>query len=137
MDTRRAPQPPPPPPPAAVRPRNPGLEEVARGQRMLIWAIAFYIVAGIALRATGGTWAIALPVAVVAGGIAVAGLLRVAGGLGYSPVKQGALFVLAFVPLAGLVTVALVNERATKALRAGGYRVGFMGAGRAPNASPM
>lgn len=91
-------------------------------------AIAAYIAAGIVFGASGGTVAIMVPVAVIAGGIAIAGLLRVSAGLGYSSMTQAALFVLVFVPLVGLVTVAMVNERATKALRAGGYRVGLFGA---------
>lgn len=95
---------------------------------MLILAIAANIGVMVVNGGTGGRWAIVIPLAVVAAGIAIAGLVRVSAALGYSSATQAGLVVLAFVPLASLVTVAMVNARATKALRAGGYRVGFFGA---------
>ncbi len=102
---------------------------------MLIIAIAVYIAAMVVRGASGGKWAIVLPVAVTAAGIAVAGVLRVASGLGYSSAQQALLVLLAFVPLASLVMLAMVNARATKALRAAGYRVGFFGASRRDRAA--
>ncbi|MDQ3954330.1 MAG: hypothetical protein M3285_02110, partial [Actinomycetota bacterium] len=59
---------------------------------------------------------------------ALFGLLRLGSGLGYSSAQKAVLVVLAFVPLASLAMLAIVNGRATKALKAAGYKVGFFGA---------
>lgn len=95
---------------------------------MLIVAILIYIVAVILAGALDMSWTIVTPVGAIAAVTAILGLLRLTTALGYSAGAQIALFILAFVPLASLVMLGMVNARATKTLRAGGYHVGFFGA---------
>lgn len=119
MDTR------PPPPPTAS-----SIDEVAIGQRMLILAILVHIGALIVRGAVTDSWAVYGPLAVLGGAIGIVGLLRLATGLGFSDATKVVLVVLAFVPLASLVMLGMLSARATKALRAAGYEVGFFGANR-------
>lgn len=105
-----------------------GLEDVAAGQRMLILAIAANVGFGVMRGALGDNWAVLGPLALVATGVAIGGLLRLSHGLGYPEWKKIVLVFLAFVPLLNLVMLAMVSDRATKALRAGGYEVGLFGA---------
>jgi len=58
------------------------------------------------------------------------GMFRLAGGLGYSTAVKILLVVLLLVPLVGLITLLVLNSRATKALQAAGYKVGLLGARR-------
>lgn len=102
------------------------MDDVASGQRIIILAILVNLVAAVLRVSLGEVWALAVVVA--AGIAAIVGLLRLATGLGYSSGTKVLLVVLAFVPLASLVMLAMLNQRATKALRAAGYEVGFFGA---------
>lgn len=94
---------------------------------MLIVAILINVGAGI-LNGVGADLAVVVPVAAIAAVAAIIGLLRLTSGLGYSTGHQILLFLLVFVPLASLIMLVIVNARATKALRAGGYHVGLLGA---------
>jgi hypothetical protein len=124
MASRLSPPPPPPAPPRA----SAALEDVAAGQRWVIGALALYLGAA-ALRMTNeDAWFVFLPVALVSVALGIVGLLRMSSGLGYSRATMAFLVVLAFVPLAGFVMLAMVNDKATRTLRAGGYKVGFFGA---------
>lgn len=109
-----------------TRPRSP-MDDVASGQRMLILAILVNIVALVA-RGAGADWLVFGPVSVLAGVAAVFGLLRMTNGLGATSGMQVVLVILVFIPVVSLITLAMVNSRATKALRAAGYEVGFLGA---------
>lgn len=108
------------------RPRSP-IEDVASGQRMAILAILVHIAALVA-RGAGAELAIVAPVSAVGGVVAILGVLRMTNGLDYSSGKQILFVILAFLPLLGLVMLAIISSRATKALRAAGYEVGFLGA---------
>jgi hypothetical protein len=50
--------------------------------------------------------------------------------MGYAVGWRVLLAVLMVIPLIGLITLVILNSRATKALRAGGYKVGLLGASR-------
>lgn len=102
--------------------------EVAKGQRMLILAILVNLGALILRGALGNSWGVIVPVAAIAVVAAIIGLLRLATGLGYSSWTQALLVILVFVPLISLLMLVMVNGRATKSLRAAGYKVGFLGA---------
>lgn len=94
----------------------------------MIFSILLYL-AAVALRMVDeGTWFVFLPVALVSVALGIVGLLRMSSGLRYSEGKIAFLIVLAFVPLVGFVMLAIVNDEATKTLRAGGYKVGLFGA---------
>ena len=131
MGTRQAPPPPPPPPPArspAPQPAATGgssIDDVATGQRLVILAVLANIGTAILVQSVGTEWA---PLGLVAFGLALTGLFRLGSGLGYSSGKQVLLVVLSLVPLVNLAMLAIVNSEATKALRAAGYKVGFLGA---------
>lgn len=94
----------------------------------MIYAIVLYLVAGaLRLMPADGAWFLYLPAALVAVALAIVGLLRMSSGLGYSNAEIALLIFLAFVPVAGFLMLALVNDKATRTLRAGGYKVGFFG----------
>lgn len=103
------------------------MNDVATGQRMVIGSIVLNI-ASIFTRGVADLWIL---LAIAAIGLGVTGLLRMADGLGYSKGKKIGLVILAAIPLVGLVMLLIVNGRATKALRASGYKVGLLGARRA------
>ena len=95
---------------------------------MLILAILVQIAAVVLRVVTDGNWIVFGPVFVASAVLAVMGLLRLGAGLGYSSTTVALFVVLAFVPLASILMMGLLSEKATKALRAGGYQVGFFGA---------
>ena len=102
------------------------INDVAVGQRMVIGSIVLNV-ATIFTRGVADLW-ILLGIAAI--GLGATGLLRMAGGLGYSTGKKIGLVILVAIPVVGLITLALVNGKATQALRASGYKVGLLGARR-------
>lgn len=112
--------------------QRPALPKVASGQRLIIHAILLNILAGILGAAVGGEVVAALVglVAIVALVVGLVGLVRLASGLGYSISWRVFLIVLMLIPLINIITLLVLNSRATKALRAGGYKVGLGGASR-------
>ena len=69
-----------------------------------------------------------LPVVIVAAVVGLVGLFRLAAGMRYAVGWRILLAALMLIPLVGLITLLILNSRATKALRAGGYEVGLLGA---------
>jgi len=114
---------------AAAGDRNdPRILKVKSGQKMILWAIVLNFVAyGVAMAGVGGV-ALALLVNLVALVISIWGLIRLSSGLGYSVLAIIFLVMAMFVPLVNLITLLIVNSKATNALRAAGYSVGLMGA---------
>jgi hypothetical protein len=102
------------------------LSNVASGQKLIITAILLNLLSWVLKAAAGGGAGLAAGVVAVVVGLV--GLLRLASGMGYAVGWRVLLVVLMVIPLVGLVTLVILNSRATKALRAGGYRVGLMGA---------
>lgn len=94
---------------------------------MIICAIALYLLAG-TLRVATAEPAVFVPAAIVCLVVGMTGLLRLMSGLAFSPEARVLLAGVMLVPLAGLLMLALVSERATKTLRAAGYEVGLLGA---------
>lgn len=101
------------------------IEAVASGQKLIIYAILLNFIA-IAVAAWIGDIAGLISIGALV--LSIWGLLRLSGGLGYSVGLKILLVVLAFIPLVSLVMLLLVNNKATKTLRAHGYKVGLMGA---------
>jgi len=101
------------------------LNRVASGQRLVIFALLASIVA-VALQAVIGEIAVVFSLA--ASIVAIIGIVRLAGGLGSSGLARFFYAVVMLVPLVNLIVMLILNSRATRALRAGGYRVGFLGA---------
>ena len=104
------------------------LSRIARGQRLVIYGILLNLLT-VALIATVGDVAKLLyfPALVVS----IVGLHGLASGLGYAVWKEVLLILLMLIPLLNLIVLAAINSRATKMLRAGGYKVGLFGASRA------
>jgi hypothetical protein len=103
------------------------IEKVATGQKLIIYAILVNFLTMGLVAAFGDIAALLGIVAIV---LSLAGLMRLGSGLHYSTGKKILLVLLMFVPLISIITLAILNSRATKALRAAGYRVGLLGASR-------
>ena len=117
--------PPPPPPPPASGPVNDPVADVAEGQKLIIYAILVNILAAVLRVTLGEIFGLIQLGAIV---LAIIGLMRLAGGMGWSTGVKVLLVILALIPLVSLVMLVIVNGRATERLRANGYHVGLMGA---------
>ena len=106
---------------------DPGIEEVASGQKLVIYAILVYL-AIILVRSAAGP--IAGVLAIVSLVLSLMGILRISNGLGYGTGTKVLLVILMFVPLVGLITLLVLNAKATSRLREAGYQVGLLGARR-------
>jgi len=103
------------------------IEKVAYGQKLIIYAILVQFLT-VGLQAAFGD--IAGLVGIIAIAMSLVGILHLASGLGYSISAKIVLVILILVPLVGLITLLVLNSRATKVLRAAGYKVGLLGARR-------
>lgn len=101
--------------------------KVASGQKLIIYAILVHLLTICLQLVIGENAALLGIVAVVMSWI---GFLRLASGLGYSTGAKIGLVILLLVPLIGLITLLVLNSRATKALTEAGYKVGLFGAKR-------
>ncbi|MBT2117378.1 hypothetical protein KK141_02700 [Dyella sp. LX-66] len=106
---------------------DPGIEQVASGQKLVIYAILVYL-AIILVRGAGET--IAALLAITSLVLSLMGILRIGSGLGYGTGTKVILVILMFVPLVGLITLLVLNAKATNRLREAGYKVGLLGASR-------
>lgn len=115
---------------------TPRLEDVAQGQKLVIYAILMNLLLfGLnAIGRNGGGLGVtvlsacALLACVVLGWT---GIYRLARGLGCALWLRLVLLPMMLVPLLGLLIMLMLSGRATKHLRAAGYSVGLLGA-RAP-----
>lgn len=101
------------------------IEHVAQGQKLLIYAILGNL-ASILLLALNGY--IADLIAIAAMLMSLVGMFRIGAGMGYTTGAKIGLVVLMVVPLVNLITLLIINARATKTLRAAGFKVGLLGA---------
>jgi len=109
------------------------IKQVAFGQKRMIWAILLQL-GGVALSALSALVGIGpvidvvnLVVGIVALGLSISGLMKTARGLRIHPVNRGLLVVCLLLPIVNLVTLLILNSRATRALRRAGYQVGLLG----------
>ena len=102
------------------------IEDVRVGQKMILYAILINIASLVARAVLGDIWLLLF--GLVSAVLAVGGVLRLSTGLGYSTGVKILLIILVFVPLISLITLAIINGKATERLKAAGYRVGLMGA---------
>ena len=100
---------------------------VASGQKLVIYAFMAYLLMGL-FRSLIGPMSSLLAFPALA--MALVGVVRVVSGLAWSLLAKIAVIVLMFVPLLNLITLLVVNSRATTALRNAGYKVGFLGASK-------
>jgi hypothetical protein len=101
------------------------IEKVAAGQKMIIYAILLYFLA------VGGQFVVGPIAALLILGtffLGLIGIIRLASGFGYSVLRIILLIIGMIIPLIGLLILLTLNARATKELRASGYKVGLLGA---------
>ena len=103
------------------------LNRVAAGQRLVIIALLISI-GSIALQAASP--ALGLIGSLLGSLVAIIGIVRLAGALGSGVLARILYAIAMLVPLINLLIMVLLSTRATKQLRAGGYRVGLLGASR-------
>lgn len=104
------------------------IAKVMGGQKLLIYAILLQIAAlilGVVAMSEIADW-----IYLLAAVMSVIGIIRVGAGFGYSIVRVVVVVILMFVPLVNLITLFIVNGRASAELRAAGFTVGIMGARR-------
>lgn len=102
------------------------LNEVARGQRILLLALLVSIVAAFSIGFLGETPV--LLISIVAGLAGIYGLLVMARGLGYSILTRIVLTLGMLVPTLNWLVMLLLCNTANKKLKAAGYKLGLMGA---------
>lgn len=103
------------------------IEQIASGQKMIIFGILCYF-AAIALQFVVGPIAGLLGLATLILGII--GIVRMGAGFGYSTLSKILLGVSMIIPLVGLIVLLVLNSKATAALRQAGYKVGLLGASK-------
>lgn len=109
-------------------PPNQGpIEQVASGQKMIIFAILINIVTYV-LQIAVHPFLGLLALAAIALGII--GIVNLAKGLGKSTGLTVVFVILMFVPCVSLIMLLILNSEATKELQRAGYRVGLMGASK-------
>jgi len=101
------------------------VKDVADAQRLVIYAFGLNLVCNVLLRS--GSALMIVP-ALAASLFAVISIYRLTGALDYSSGMRILFVVLMFVPLVSLLVLLILIERATKILRAAGYKVGLLGA---------
>ena len=104
---------------------NDRLDDVAYGQKKLIYAILLYIGAVVLAPFVGPLSVIAILITI---GMSWAGIYQITRGLAYPFWLRVVLLVLMLVPGLGLLTLLLLSNRATARMKGAGYPVGFLGA---------
>jgi hypothetical protein len=105
-----------------------GIEKVAGGQRLVIWGILVNIAAWGLQLAISPFLGLLLSLGAI--GLSLVGIFRLATGMGYATAVKILLLVAMLVPIVNVLLLLTVNARATRRLRAAGYRVGLLGASR-------
>lgn len=101
------------------------LRQVAKGQKLTIYSILLNF-ATFALGSVSPV--LGMLVSIGAAALAVYGVVILATGLGMALWARVLLALLMFVPVVNLVTLVVLNLRATRVLRNAGYSVGLLGA---------
>jgi hypothetical protein len=101
------------------------LDRIASGQRLMIYAVLVSM-AGMALRTAMGPPAAVISLAATV--VAIVAAARLSSALG-SGIAMRVFYCLAMIiPIINLVVMLILSSRSTRALRAGGYKVGLLGA---------
>lgn len=109
----------------AVREKpNSLLDDLASGQKLVIYAILLYFVVAFLRTVVGPIAILALLICMV---MSWTGIYKITGGLSYPLWWRVVLLVLMLVPLVGLVVLASLSAKSTARLRKAGYSVGLLG----------
>ena len=103
------------------------MEKLARGQKLVIYAVLAYFLAVAAQYVFGPLVVLLLLGCLV---MSLVGVIQVLSVLDSHLAVKILLFILLFLPLINMLVLLRVNSRATKTLREAGYTVGFMGASK-------
>lgn len=106
------------------QPEGGDLQQVASGQKLVIYSIIVNVLT-MAARHSGG---LALALSLIALVMAIVGILRLCSGFGYATGTKVLLVIGSFVPLINLVILVALSMKATSRLRDAGYKVGLLGA---------
>jgi len=101
------------------------LNRIARGQRHVIFALLVQLVAYALAR---GAPQMGLLIVMAAFVYAVAAVVQLSAALGFSVASRVLLCIGLLIPLVSLLVLAVLSSRASQRLRAGGFKVGFLGA---------
>src|ERR1700722_3711766 len=101
------------------------LNRIARGQRQVMFALLAQIVASIIAGAVPQLGLLLLIGAFI---YSVIALVQLTSALGMSILARVLLCVALVTPLISLLVLAVLSSRASRRLRAGGFRIGFLGA---------
>jgi hypothetical protein len=104
------------------------LNEVAGGQKLIIYSIVLNVVA-MAGQHSFGIWLVSV-VSLAAMVMSIVGIIRLSSGLGYSSVSKVLLVIGCLIPLINLIILLVLSMKATSRLREVGYKVGLLGASR-------
>ena len=100
------------------------LQQIASGQKLIIYSIILNFVTIALQRSSGG---LALAASLVAIVMSFIGILRLCGGFGYSTGAKVLLVIGSFIPLVNLVILVVLSMKATGRLREADYKVGLLG----------
>lgn len=103
------------------------LQEIAKYHRLLLWSVLAAIVANLS-RLSLGDQPIGLLVYFAAAVFQIFALYKLGRSLKLSVVLLVLFMVGLFVPILGLLLLLLMHDKAMKAMKAAGVKVGFMGA---------
>lgn len=120
------------------------LQKLRDGQHIVVFTIILSIAAivlTVVLPKTGDTkdlqGFLRMVVPILAAIISIFGVLKISAGLGYGFFTRLLIFISLFIPIVSLIVLLVLNGKATKALRAAGYKVGLFGAqGRSRASTP-
>jgi hypothetical protein len=107
------------------------LKRVASGQRMMVWSVLGMILVNVLARPErvgdvgylfGGLLSLVCIV------FSIIGAVRLARALGSNVIMCVLGAICMIIPLVNLITMVLMSMRATRALKAAGYKVGLLGA---------
>jgi len=104
---------------------NDRLDDVAYGQKNVIYAILLYLGAVLLVKFFGLLSFAALLISI---GLSWSGIYKITRGLEYPFWLRLVFLVLMLVPLVGLFALLFLNNRATSRLKKAGYPVGLLGA---------
>jgi hypothetical protein len=101
------------------------LDDVAYGQKKIIYAILLYFGAAFSAQFIGVFVLFALLICI---GMSWTGIYQITRGLEYAMWLRVFLLLLMLIPLVGLLVLLGLSSRATTTLKEAGYEVGLMGA---------
>ncbi|WP_201549965.1 hypothetical protein [Psychrobacter fjordensis] len=103
------------------------VEDIASGQKIVIYSIVANFLVGVSQRSTPELGVIVIVFSLLVTAAAIYGAYRLCTGLDYSVGIKVLVVVLLFVPFINLITLIVLSVKGTKVLRQAGYEVGFFG----------